>query len=78
MKRYPCFISYAHGGIWHNLTKKQVVEYGPIIADSKAMATASMIPEEIAAELKDLFAPTATEENQHEWQETLYRRKGLW
>ena len=53
---------HAHGGIWHNLTKKQVVEYGPIIADRKAMATASMIPEEIAAELKDLFAPTDTED----------------
>ena len=62
MKRYPCFISYAHGGIWHNLTKKQVVEYCPIIADRKAMATASMIPEEIAAELKNLFAPTDTED----------------
>lgn len=40
--------------IWHNLTKKQVVEYSPIIADRKAMTTASMTPEEIAAELKEL------------------------
>ena len=29
--------------IWHNLTKKQVVEYSPIIADRKAMTTASII-----------------------------------
>lgn len=44
--------------IWHNLTKKQVIEYSPIIADRKAMTTASMTAEEIAAELKDLFAAT--------------------
>ena len=41
--------------IWHNLTKKQVVEYSPIIADRKAMTTAAMTPEEIATELKELF-----------------------
>ncbi len=41
--------------IWHNLTKKQVVEHSPIIADRKAMTTASMTAEEIATELKDLF-----------------------
>lgn len=44
--------------IWHNLTKKQVVEYSPIIADRKAMTTASMTAEEIANELKDLFSMT--------------------
>ena len=51
--------------IWHNLTKKQVVEYSPIIADRKAMTTASMAPEEIAAELKELFAPDDTEEQEN-------------
>lgn len=51
--------------IWHNLTKKQVVEYSPIIADRKAMTTASMTPEEIAAELKELFAPDDTEEQEN-------------
>lgn len=49
--------------IWHNLTKKQVVEYSPIIADRKAMTTASMTAEEIAVQLKELFTPEATEEN---------------
>lgn len=44
--------------IWHNLTKKQVIEYSPIIADRKAMTTASMTAEEIANELKDLFSLT--------------------
>ena len=48
--------------IWHNLTKKQVVEYSPIIADRKAMTTASITPEEIAAELKELFIPEDTED----------------
>ena len=41
--------------IWHNLTKKQVVEYSPIIADRKAMTTASMTPDEIAEEFVKLL-----------------------
>ena len=41
--------------IWHNLTKKQVTEYSPIIADRKAMTTALMTSDEIAEELKELF-----------------------
>lgn len=49
--------------IWHNLTKKQVTEYSPIIADRKAMTTASMTPAEMAAELKNLFAPDNMEMN---------------
>ncbi len=51
--------------IWHNLTKKQVVEYSPIIADRKAMTTALMTPEEIAEELKELFTPDDTEEHEN-------------
>lgn len=49
--------------IWHNLTKKQVTEYSPIIADRKAMNTDSMTPAEIASELKDLFTPENMEDN---------------
>ena len=49
--------------IWHNLTKKQVAEYSPIIADRKAMMTASMTAEEIAVQLKELFTLEVTEEN---------------
>ena len=49
--------------IWHNLTKKQVTEYSPIIADRKALNTASMTPDEIASALKDLFSPENMEEN---------------
>lgn len=48
--------------IWHNLTKKQVTEYSPIIADRKAMTTALMTPAEMASELKDLFTPENMEE----------------
>ena len=48
--------------IWHNLTKKQVVEYSPIIADRKAMTTALMTPQEIAEALKELFTSKNLEE----------------
>lgn len=40
--------------IWHDLTKKQVMEFSPIIANKKAMTTASMTAQEIAAELANL------------------------
>ncbi len=41
--------------IWHNLTKKQVIDFSPIIADRKAATTALQTPAEIAKEIKDLF-----------------------
>ncbi len=37
--------------IWHHLTKKDVMDYSPIIASRLAMNTASMTPAEIAEEL---------------------------
>lgn len=40
--------------IWHNLTKKEVMDYSPIIASKLAMNTAMMTPKEIAEELKKL------------------------
>ncbi len=42
--------------IWHNLTKQQVTEYSPLIADRKALTTALMTPAEMAAELNALFS----------------------
>ncbi len=36
--------------IWHNLTKKEVMAYSPIIASKLAMSTATMTPQEIADE----------------------------
>lgn len=41
--------------IWHNLTKKQVIDFSPIIADRKAATTALQTPAGIAQEIKDLF-----------------------
>lgn len=51
--------------IWHKLTKKQVTEYSPIIADRKALTTADYTAEEMAKTLKDLFFETETEESQN-------------
>lgn len=36
--------------IWHNLTKKDIVNYSPIIADKRAMTTATLTPKEMADE----------------------------
>lgn len=41
--------------IWHNITKKQVMEYSPIIASKLAMTTASMTAKEIADEMKAML-----------------------
>lgn len=49
--------------IWHNLTKQQLVNYSPIIADRKALTTAIMTPHEIADELKNLFVNATRDEN---------------
>ena len=49
--------------IWHNLTKKEVIEYSPIIASKLAMNTASMTPKEIAEELKKLLTTTEDKDN---------------
>ena len=46
--------------IWHNLTKKQVINFSPIVANRKAMSTATMTAYEIAQELVKLI--TADEE----------------
>ena len=41
--------------IWHNLTKKQVMDFSPIIAGKLAMNTASMTPDEMADKLVELL-----------------------
>ena len=41
--------------IWYNLNKQDVINFSPIIADKKAMTTASMTAQEIAAELAALL-----------------------
>ena len=47
--------------IWHNLTKQQVMNYSPIIANKLAMNTASMTAQEIAKELLNII-PNEEEE----------------
>lgn len=47
--------------IWHNITKKEVMDYSPIIAGRLAMTTASMTPKEIADELVNLL-PTQSDD----------------
>ena len=47
--------------IWHNLTKKQVMDFSPSIAGRLAMNTASMTPEEIADKLQELLQDIAEE-----------------
>lgn len=51
--------------IWHNLTKQQVMNYSPIIANKKAMTTAIMTAQEIAEELLDLI-PREEKEDKNE------------
>ena len=50
--------------IWHNLTKKEVMEYSPIVASKLAMTTATMTAEEIANELAALFSSVSNRENE--------------
>jgi hypothetical protein len=47
--------------IWHNITKKEVMAYSPIIAGRLAMTTASMTSNEIAVELKRILNPVEEE-----------------
>ena len=49
--------------IWHNLTKQEVLNYSPIIANKMAMNTASMTAQEIAEELLKLIPKDEGEEN---------------
>ena len=48
--------------IWHKLTKKEIMDYSPIIARKLAMNTASMTAKEIAENLLELLKETVSEE----------------
>ena len=41
--------------IWHNISKNEVVEYSPLLADKVARSTATHTVEEIAAEIAELI-----------------------
>ena len=47
--------------IWYNLNKQDVINFSPIIADKKALTTASMTAQEIAAELAALLQESVEE-----------------
>ena len=47
--------------IWYNLNKQDVINFSPIIADKKAMTTASMTAQEIAVELAALLQKSVEE-----------------
>lgn len=42
--------------IWYNITKKEVMNFSPMLADKKAMTTANMTSEEIAYEFAKLLS----------------------
>ena len=48
--------------IWYNLNKKDVMYFSPIIADKKAMTTATMTAQEIAKELAALLQKNSEED----------------
>lgn len=49
--------------IWHNLTKKQVMDFSPILASKLAMTTASKTADEIADELLKMLEPEGESNN---------------
>ncbi len=42
--------------IWHNITKKEVIEFSPSLADKLARNTSSYTVEEIAAEISEVIS----------------------
>ena len=44
--------------IWHNITKKEVIEYSPSLADKVARNTAVNTVEEIAGEIAEVIRHT--------------------
>ncbi|SMF39885.1 TIR domain-containing protein [Azospirillum oryzae] len=45
--------------VWHNITKKQVIDYSPSLADKLARSTATHTVEEIAKEVADVIRKRA-------------------
>ncbi|WP_283650850.1 toll/interleukin-1 receptor domain-containing protein [Ileibacterium valens] len=48
--------------IWHKMSKREIVNYSPILADRMALNTSMMTPAEIAAELKKLLEDSNKDE----------------
>ncbi len=47
--------------IWHNITKQEVIDYSPSLADKVARSTATHTVDEIAREIADLLSPQEDE-----------------
>jgi phosphoribosylaminoimidazole carboxylase (NCAIR synthetase) len=47
--------------IWHNITKQQVVDFSPSLADKVARSTATHTTEEIASEIAELIQSKAAQ-----------------
>ena len=41
--------------IWHNITKRELIDYSPLLADKLARSTTDFTVEEIADEITDLI-----------------------
>lgn len=52
--------------IWHNLTKKQLYDFSPILASKLAMTTATMTPKEIAIKMKEVLSECNQEPTQND------------
>ncbi|MFY1703967.1 DUF1883 domain-containing protein [Micromonospora sp. WMMA1923] len=50
--------------IWHNVTKDQIIEYSPSLADKVALSTASTTVDEIAQEIAAVVLPRAVEDGE--------------
>lgn len=50
--------------IWHNVTKQEVINYSPSLADKVARSTATHTVEEIAAEIADVIHGRAADSDQ--------------
>lgn len=48
--------------IWHDITKKQIQDFSPLLAGKAAMNTALMTPEEIASKLNEFLSNSITKE----------------
>lgn len=49
--------------IWHNITKQEVLNYSPIVANKKALSTGNMTIDEIAKEVFEILKESDEEDN---------------
>jgi phosphoribosylaminoimidazole carboxylase (NCAIR synthetase) len=47
--------------IWHNVTKKEIIDYSPSLADKLARSTSTHTVEEIAEEIVSLIRGASTQ-----------------